>query len=235
MPTDPRQQPVDVTAMYGREVVLPQRDIVDMDPNAMRDAENTTYLGENTDAESKELVNRHFTVTRGTDYRLHLIADDPRFGYRGKASGVVRHAVELLLAYYEANAPMLDQERGFANEVRRTQEELRLAAHRARVRKEFRESIAAFDEEMAEAIKIGDYAYIANQLSKYSAMLKGCSSAAQKNVLAETIARSMEAKTAVSKFYDFVMSPNAVRPPEWDAEKWQTLATTWNTFFEETF
>jgi hypothetical protein len=199
----------------------------------MRGAEQNTYLGHYSQSEAKELVNRHFSVTKGTDYLIHLLAHDIRFGYDGKVSAVVRHAVELLLQYYTENHSLLGAHGGFASEILRTQHEMRLAAHRAKMRKEFRENISVFDEEMMEAVKIGDFAYIAHRLTAYSAMLRGCESIAQKNALIETLARSVATRTAVSAFYDWVMSPAAVRPPEWNEVEWHKLAVTWQRFYED--
>lgn len=238
MATDPHK-PQDITAQMASQIQpLSWADMADLDPGAFAGAENTTYLGENTEAESKDLLNRHFTVTRQTDYLLHIVADDPRFGYKGKASAVVRHAVQLLMQYYVANAAMIDDKHGYASEVLRSQEDVRLAAYRVKVRKEFREQIGAFDEEMAEALRIGDYAYIFGQLSLYSAMLKGCASAAQKNVLSESFLRSIETRSAASAFYDFVATAigqglDHSEIPEWNRDEWQKIAVTWNGFFED--
>ncbi len=199
--------------------------------DAMKGAEDTSYLGRLTPEEAKQLVTKSVTVTRWTDMMADYVANDSRFGYESKAE-FFRHAIEMLLEYYRDNKAFLKEHDGFANDILRRQHQMRLDAERARIRTEFRDNVTRFDDEIDSARTIGDYEYIADRLQKYREMLLNCESETQKRLLREILAGSVATRSAVVAFYQWVHSQYRAPVDKFD-EAWKELATTWADFYQQ--
>lgn len=238
-PNDPRHQAQDVTAQFTKSVpqmlTIAEIPADIMAESIMGGVEQRMWQGRPTEKEAREMVTKTFRIPRVTDILLNDIAQDERFGFDHRVSDVIRLGVQCLIEYLQNKEGLLKENEGYANELLATQMSLRLDAERARRRKEFREDVGSFDEEMREARKIGDFEYIADRLTKYSDILKGCISTVQYQVLVETLARSIETRAAVSAFYDWMMDPGAVRANAagFDEGKWTALARAWQAFFED--
>lgn len=200
-------------------------------PDIMRGAEDNSYLGKLTEAEAKQVVSRHFSVTRLTDMLIHEVANDQRFGYES-VSEVIRHAVELFLQYLQENKMFLAEHQGFANDILRRQHEMRLDAERAKIRLEFSDSIQVLDKEMDMARQIGDWEFIGKRLEKYTDMLENCESETQRRLLREVLAESVATKAAVIGFYRWVNSEYRVPVDNW-SEGWPELASRWHTWYSD--
>lgn len=226
------QKPQDVTNQFppGSVPVPPVKVMVTQDV-VMDAAEDTSYLGRLTEEEAKQLITRSVTLTRFTDMILDLIANDSRFGYESKAE-VMRHAIEMLIGYYEDNRAFLSEHQGFASDILRRQHELRLDAERARIRQDFRENITAHDDEIDRSREISDYEHIARRLASYREMLRTCESETQRQVLRETLAGSIATRSAVIAFYRWAHDPHRVPANVWD-DSWMELSEGWARFYEE--
>lgn len=225
------QQPQDVTSQFppGSVPTPPIRTMIAQDV-VMDGAEDTSYLGRPADDE-KNLTTKSVTITRHTDMVLDLIANDSRFGYESKAE-VIRHAIEMLVGYYEENKAFLREHQNFASDILRQQHELRLDAERAKIRQDFRENITAHDDELDRSREIGDWAHVAHRLARWREMLRTCESETQRQVLRETLAGSLATRSAVIAFYRWVHDPHRVPANVWD-DSWTELSEGWARFYEE--
>ena len=227
----------DVTdAMRGRLATLPVPALrLFFTPESVmgrqgKTVEDTGYLGKLTEAEAKQLVNRHFTLTRHTDTLLQEIANDRKYGY-DSYSEVVRHAVELLVDYCREHNTF-GEHQGFANDVLRRQHEMRLDAERARIRLEFSENIRTFDKELTASVHTSDFAAIGRRLRAYLDMINSCDSESQKRQFKEAFADSIATRTAVLAFWRWTHSKDRVDIGEWDPE-WPSLAEKWGDWYRE--
>ncbi len=198
---------------------------------AMKGAEDTSYLGTLTEADAKQLVNRHFSLSRLTDMIVHEVANDRRFGY-SSVSEVIRHAVEMLMLYYMENKLFLAEHQGFATDVLRQQHELRLDAERAKIRLEFADNIKVLDKEMDAARQIGDWEFIGKRLGKYTAMLENCESETQRRLLREILSASIATRSGAIAFYRWTNSELRVPIEGWK-DDWTDLSERWNQWYNE--
>lgn len=195
-----------------------------------KSVEQSGYLGKLTEAESKTLTNRHFSLTRYTDTLLQEIANDRKYGY-DSYSEVIRHAVELLVDYcIEHNT--FGEHQGYASDAVRQQHEMRLDAERARIRLAFTENIRTFDKELVAAVHVADFAAIGSRLQKYLDMINSCESESQKRQFKEAFADSVATRSAVIAFWNWTHSPDKVDIGEWDPG-WPLLAEKWADWYRE--
>ncbi len=199
--------------------------------DAMKGAEASSYLGSLTEADAKQLVNRHFSLSRLTDMIVHGVANDRRFGY-GSVSEVYRHGVEMLMLYFVENELLLAEHKGFATDVLRQQHELRLDAERAKIRLEFADSIKVLDKEMDAARQIGDWEFIGKRLEKYASMLENCESETQRRLLREILSASVATRSGAIAFYRWTNSEFRTPVDNWN-EEWVALADRWNQWYNE--
>ena len=199
--------------------------------DSMKGAEDTSYLGTLTEADAKQLVNRHFSVTRLTDMIVHEVANDRRFGY-SSVSEVIRHAVEMLMLYYVENRLLLEEHHGFANDILRQQHELRLDAERAKIRLEFADNVKVLDKEMDAARQIGDWEFIGRRLEKYATMLENCESETQRRLLREILSASVATRSSALAFYRWINTEFRVPIDNWN-EQWPAFAERWNDWYND--
>ncbi len=200
-------------------------------PEAMKGSEDTSYLGTLTEADAKQLVNRHFSLTRLTDMLVHEVANDRRFGY-GSVSEVIRHAIEMLMLYYVDNRFLLEEHHGFANDILRQQHELRLDSERAKIRLEFSDNVKILDKEMDAARQIGDWEFIGKRLEKYATMLENCESETQRRLLREILLASVATRSSAIAFYRWLNSEFRVPIDNWN-DNWPALAERWNDWYND--
>lgn len=199
--------------------------------SAMKGAEHAGYLGKISEAEARQYVTRSVLITGQTDIELNHLADDPRFGYESKAH-VIRHAIEMLIKYFDENKAFLPEHQGIISDITRRQHELRSDAERAKIRNEFRDNIGTFDDEMDSSRNISDYEHIAHRLTEYREMLRGCTFETQRRLLREVLAGSVATRQAVQSFYKWTHEPYRVPTDNWK-EEWVELSESWSRFFQE--
>ena len=227
---DPSRKAEDVTGDFPTLPPAPPINSFLASAEVMKGAEDMTYLGRLTEAESKQLVTRSITMTRWTDMMSDNIANDYlRFGYESKAE-FWRHGIEMLIAYLVETRVISAKHDGFMSDIAREQHALRLDAERARIRTELRTNITAFDDEMDAARTHSDHAYIADRLKKYRDLLATCNSETQRRQLREILAGSIATRSAVAALHQWVHQP--YRPPMSEFEEsWVGLADNWAEFF----
>lgn len=213
------------------DMPMPPIDTMISAAEAMKGAEDTSYLGTLTEADAKALVNRHFSLNRLTDMIVHNLANDQRFTYDSVAA-VYRHAIELLVLYYTENKFLLAEHQGFANDIVRTTHELRLDAERAKIRLEFADNIKVLDKEIDAARQIGDWEFIGRRMEKYATMLESCESETQRRMLREILSASVAMRSATIAFYRWINAEFRVPVDNWNDE-WVELAERWNQWYNE--
>ena len=199
--------------------------------DSMKGSEDTSYLGTLTEADAKQLVNRHFSVTRLTDMLTHEVANDRRFGY-GSVSEVIRHAVEMLMLYYVDNSYLLEEHHGFATDILRQQHELRLDSERAKIRLEFADNVKILDKEMDAARQMGDWEFIGKRLEKYTTMLDNCESETQRRLLREILSASVATRSSALAFYRWINTEFRVPIDNWN-DDWPALAERGNDWYND--
>lgn len=227
---------IDVTASLLGKISLPTPALrLFFTANAVmgragKTVEQSGYLGKLTEAEAKQLTNRHFSLTRHTDMLLQEIANDRKYGY-DSYSEVVRHAVELLVDYC-IDHNTFGEHHGYASDAVRRQAIMREDAERARIRLEFSENIRTFDKELVADVHTSDFAAIGKRLRKYLDMVNACESESQKRQFKEAFADSVATRTAVIAFYKWANSKDRVDVGEWDPG-WPQLAEQWGDWYRD--
>lgn len=203
--------------------------------DAMKGAVNNTYLGNFTEGDAKGHVSRTVQVTQWQDMMMNELAQDSRFGYNGSKAQFIRHAIELLITYYQEKGMTPEEQRGLFGDLLRAGKMLREDAERERIRADFTDNIRAHDRTMETARLTGDWQNIARRLTRYMDAIESCEDEAQRKILRGVFAESIATRTAVTAFNRWINDPG--RAPDehvqgWD-DQWPALAEQWREFYQD--
>ena len=202
---------------------------------AMKGAVNNTYLGDFTENDAKGNVSRTVQVTGWQDIMMNEIVQDDRFGYKGSKARLMRHAIELLITYYQEKGMIQEERQGLFGDLLRAGRMLREDAERERIRTGFTEHIRAHDRAMDTARMTGDWSLIARKLQDYMDSIESCENESQRKILRAVFAESVATRTAVMSFNRWLHDPDRV--PDAHVEGWSggwpEVAEMWNDWFNE--
>lgn len=202
---------------------------------AMAGAVNNTYLGNFTEGDAKGNVSRSLQVTQWQDIMMNEIAQDSRFGYNGSKSQLMRHAIELLINYYQEKGMIAEERRGLFADLLRAGRMLREDAERARIRADFTDNIRTHDRTMDMARLTGDWQAIAHRLERYTDAVETCEDEAQRKILRGVFGESVATRTAVTAFNRWINDPGRASNEHvtgWK-DSWPVLAEQWREFYNE--
>lgn len=203
--------------------------------DAMKGAVNNTYLGNFTEGDAKGHVSRTVQVTQWQDMMMNEIAQDSRFGYNGSKAQFIRHAIELLITYYQEKGMVAEERRGLFADLLRAGRMMREDAEREKIRADFTDNIRAHDRTMETARLTGDWQNIARRLTRYLDAIESCEDEAQRKILRGVFAESIATRTAVTAFNRWINDPGRAPDsaiPGW-SDKWPALAEQWREFYQD--
>jgi len=187
--------------------------------DAMVGAVNNTYLGNFHESDAKGNVSRTVQVTGWQDIMMNEIVQDSRFGYSGTKAQFIRHAIELLITYYQEQGMVPEERQGMFGDFLRAARMMREDAEREKIRADFTDSIRTHDRAMDTARLTADWAHVASRLRAYMDAIESCESEAQRRILRGVFAESVATRTAVSEFSRWLNDSG--RPDKAFVEGWQ--------------
>ena len=203
--------------------------------DAMKGAVNNTYLGNFTEQDAKGNVSRTVQVTGWQDIMMNEIVQDSRFGYSGTKAQFIRHAIELLITYYQDNGMIPEERMGMFGDMLRAARMIRRDAEQARIRTNLSEDIKTHDRAMDTARTTGDWEYIAGRLEAYMEAIESCENEAQRRLLRGVFAESIATRTAVTAFNRWLNDPGRVANehfPGWK-DVWADIGEQWQNWYND--
>jgi hypothetical protein len=203
--------------------------------DAMKGGVNNTYLGNFTEQDAKGNVSRTVQVTGWQDIMMNEIVQDSRFGYSGTKAQFIRHAIELLITYYQESGMIAEERQGMFGDMLRAARMMREDAERERIRTDFTENIKAHDRSMETARMTGDWGHIAGRLERYMNAIESCENEAQRRILRGVFAESVATRTAVTAFNRWLNDSSALPKehfPGWK-EVWGDIGEAWNDWYTD--
>lgn len=201
--------------------------------DAMQGGVNNTYLGNFTEQDAKGNVSRTVQVTGWQDIMMNEIVQDSRFGYSGTKAQFIRHAIELLITYYQESGMIAEERQGMFGDMLRAARMMREDAERERIRTDFTENIKAHDRSMETARMTGDWGHIAARLERYMNAIESCENEAQRRILRGVFAESVATRTAVTAFNRWLNDSSALPKehfPGWK-EVWGDIGGQWDEWY----
>jgi Arc/MetJ-type ribon-helix-helix transcriptional regulator len=197
-----------------------------------RRAEISVHLSKLNDNDAKQgLVNKHVSITKQTDARIHEVVNWTPSGY-DSVSDFIRHAIELLVDYYRETKQYPADQLAFAEESILQQHSLSDAVAHAKARQELIDSMRILDQQMEHALDNNDMNHIGKELHRYKVIIDNCDTEVQREAIRAILRSSIATRSCAQSFYKWTHNRYRMDIGHWDDE-WPSLSEEWAEFYDE--
>ena len=180
------------------------------------------YVGVTTTAEAKGTVKKSFRMSRELEALADRLVQDKRTAYSAFEELVLHAMYELLLAYKMAGYPNADLGRQLEFE-----RNIRERSYRSQQRSDIGDSFHRFDEELDQAVRLGDWKFIADHLQFRDKLIEDSPSESHAQQIRILSAQSLSVRKALRALLNWLDAGEAPQEIRGIVTRWTLALEDW--------